>query len=406
MSRFLLREHIQNAVQSLRSTRTRTMLTTLGIAIGVTSITTILALSVGLTQIISHQVTELGGNIAVVRPSIGTTGGFTSPTEQTFSTSTLTENDYEAIAKIKDIDTAPIMTIGGSMHAKNTTVTNGIIVATTPSFQAITNVPIRDGQFIDTVTNRNTVVIGAQLSVDLFGTEKSVGHIFSIRGQKFTVIGIMKHINKPVNFNNIDLDHAAIMSLEAGKAFHQGIAQIQQIDIKAKDVHNLPDVISKVSAQLTKNHSGEHDFTVISGQEIATPTNQLYTAITAVITTIAAISLIVGGIGIMNIMLVGVAERTREIGLRKAVGASNGNIASQFLIEALIMSLIGGFFGYFAGYIIAFFISTFLTFDPAINWEIAAAAFGTSLLVGIVFGLYPALRAAQKDPIESLRQYH
>jgi ABC-type antimicrobial peptide transport system permease subunit len=123
-------------------------------------------------------------------------------------------------------------------------------------------------------------------------------------------------------------------------------------------------------------------------------------------TVIAAISLVVGGIGIMNIMLVGVAERTREIGLRKAVGASDINIVWQFLTEALIMSILGGLLGYISGYIIAFIISTALPFDPVITWEIAAIAMGIATIVGTIFGLYPAIRAAQKDPIESLRQYH
>jgi ABC-type antimicrobial peptide transport system permease subunit len=123
-------------------------------------------------------------------------------------------------------------------------------------------------------------------------------------------------------------------------------------------------------------------------------------------TVIAAISLVVGGIGIMNIMLVGVAERTREIGLRKAVGASNANIVWQFMVESLIMSILGGALGYVGGYVLAFIISTFLPFDPVISWEIAAIAMGIAIIVGGIFGLYPAIRAAQKDPIESLRQYH
>jgi ABC-type antimicrobial peptide transport system permease subunit len=298
------------------------------------------------------------------------------------------------------------MIINGSPKTDDATVKQSMILATTPSFLSTANLTVRDGQFIDSVTNRDTAVIGPQLSIDLFGTDQPIGKIFKIRNQTFTVIGVLKRTNDPVNFNNIDFDNAAIISMESGKSFHQGVAQIQQINIRAKSVSGLQTIIKQADAQLTKNHQGEKDFTILTGDEIATPTSQAFVAVTGVMTAIAAISLIVGGIGIMNIMLVGVAERTREIGLRKSVGASNGNIVWQFIIEALIISLLGGLIGYVGGYIVSFMISTFLTFDPAVTWQIALAAFGTSLVVGVVFGLYPALRAARKDPIESLRQYH
>jgi len=216
----------------------------------------------------------------------------------------------------------------------------------------------------------------------------------------------LQRTNDPVNFNNVDFDSSAIISLESGKNFHEGVAQIQQINIRASSVEKLPGVISQTKAQLLKNHQNENDFQILSGSEVSRPTSQFFIAITGVMTAIAAISLVVGGIGIMNIMLVGVAERTREIGLRKAVGASNGNIMNQFLIEALIISFFGGLIGYAGGYITAFGISTFLTFDPAFTWEIVGVAALTSLIVGVIFGLYPAFRASRKDPIESLRQYH
>lgn len=407
--RLLFIEHIQTAIHSLRSTRLRTLLTITGVAIGVASITTILSLSDGMIGVIAKQIDTLGGTIAVVRPGVSTpANNLTAPgSEQSYIASTITEQDLISIDKLDSVSkVAPIMIVNGSLKAKDATASESPIVATTPALADIARLPIRDGQFIDSVTNRDTAVIGSQLSVDLFGTDQPIGKTFSIRGQRFTVIGVLKHMNNPVNFNNVDFDHAAIMSLESGKSFNQGISQIQQLDVQVKRAGDLPRAIDDINRVLVKNHLGERDFTVVSGKEIAQPTSQFFSAATGVMTTIAAISLVVGGIGIMNIMLVGVAERTREIGLRKSVGASNGNIASQFLVEALIMSLIGGVLGYVGGYVVAFIIGSFLPFDPAITWQIAGYALGTSLVVGAIFGLYPAVRAARKDPIESLRQYH
>ena len=165
-------------------------------------------------------------------------------------------------------------------------------------------------------------------------------------------------------------------------------------------------MVSDVEKKLKESRDGDQDFTLVSGQDIAEPTNQLFIALAGVMTAIATISLVVGGVGIMNIMLVSVVERTREIGLRKAIGASNRNILDQFLIESLVVSLAGGVFGYLAGYFVAFGISRFLTFTPVFSWQIAAVALGVSVVIGVLFGLYPAIRAARKDPIESLRQYH
>jgi putative ABC transport system permease protein len=409
MSKLLFIDHFQSAVHSLRTTRVRTALTTLGVAIGVASVTTILALSGGISQVVGKQIDGLGGNIGVVRP-----GGpeqkadlLSNPTvDRTYISSTLTEKDIEDIQKIEGVEAvAPLMVVNGSMRAGDNVATQSTILATTPELKDIAGIPISEGQFIDEITNNNTAVIGSQLSVDLFGTEQSIGQTFKIRQQVFTVIGIIKRMNDPINFNNIDFDRAAIINLESGKSFHQGVAEIQQIDIRAKNAQMLPHVLQTIDSRLVKNHSDEHDFTILSGKEIAEPSNRFFAALTSAMTAIAAISLVVGGIGIMNIMLVGVAERTREIGLRKAVGASNRNIIWQFLIEALIISVLGGVLGYISGYVLAFAISTFFTFGPAFTWQIVLVALLLSVGIGTIFGIYPALRAAQKDPIESLRHY-
>ena len=410
MIHLFLIEHMQNAYYSLKSTKMRTLLTTLGVSIGVASITAILSLGSGITRVISHQIEALGGNIAVVRPGTQARSleGFVVPTiEQTYTVSTLTEKDLDDIEEIDGIESAaPLMVMGGSIKSKSATINQSAILATTPALMNIADLPIRDGQFIDSVTNKDTAVIGNQLSVALFGTNQSIGQTFTLRGQTFTVIGVLKNMNDPINFNSIDFDTTAIVSLESGKSFHQGIAQIQQINIRAKHANNLPKAMKAVETRLTKNHLGEKDFSILAGKEISQPTSRFFFGLTSIMTIIAGISLLVGGIGIMNIMLVGVAERTREIGLRKSVGASNSNIVWQFLVESLIISLLGGIFGYIGGYVLAFTISIVLTFDPAFTWEVAAAAFGTSLGIGTLFGIYPAMRAARKDPIESLRHYH
>jgi putative ABC transport system permease protein len=410
--KLLLVNHIENAIDSLRSTRTRTLLTMLGISIGVASITLILSLSGGATKIISDQVHGLGGNIAVIRPGAPVQPRFddiTSPGGLDFAASTLTSDDIDGIRSVPNVDAiAPLMTISGSVkNDNNVAPARTPIIATTPDLEGISDLTMRDGQFIDSVTNRDTAVVGTQLSIDLFGTDQSIGQTFKIRGQTFTVIGVLKRQNKPINYNNVDFDKAAIISLEAGKSLNHGILQVQQIDVKATSVDKLASVVTGVKKMLDQKHHGEQDYAVLSGEDISRPTSQLFYTFATTMAAVAAVSLVVGGIGIMNIMLVGVAERTREIGIRKSLGASHRHITWQFLIESLAMSVGGGILGYLFGYLLGFIISrSFLTFDPVFNWQIAAITLGISVLIGTLFGLYPALRAARKDPIEALRQYH
>lgn len=408
--RLMFLDHLASAYRSLHASRTRSILTMLGVLIGVASITTILSLAGGMTHVIDDQIAALGGNLAVVRPGIQSTNltTFSNPVSQTaYGTSTLTEADIATIKAVPGVEAvAPIMIENATLAASENNRDNTTIIATTPELETVSGLKTRDGQFIDAKTDANTAVVGQQLAVDLYGTEKPIGRTFSVRGTTFTIIGILARQSDPVNYNNIDFDTAAIIHLESGKAINRGVAQIQQINLRAANATQLADITTKIEAGLKANHQGETDFTVSYGQAVGAPTSDLFKAVVIIMTAIAAISLVVGGVGIMNILLVSVAERTREIGIRKAVGATNGSIAIQFLMESLMLSFTGGFLGYLAGYVVAFGISTMLYFAPSVNLQTALAALVMSLGVGLLSGIYPAFRAAGKHPIESLRQYH
>ncbi len=408
--RILFWSHIQNARDSLRSNRGRSTLTMLGITIGVASVTAILALSGGASQIVSNQVDSLGGNIAVVRPGTQPSSNIDRLTQlqspQQFASSTLTTNDLDSIERIEGVEgVAPLSLLSGAVSGDTTAPAGTTIVATTATLEQVNQLSIQEGQFLEPRITLPAAVIGAQLSIDIFGTEQSIGKTIQLRGEAFTVIGILKRANMPINYNGVDFDRSVIISREDSELIASSAPQIQQINIRSTSVETLAGVIVEINKALLRNHLGEADFVVLSGEEIAQPTSELFAVIAGVTAAIAAISLLVGGIGVMNIMLVNVAERTREIGIRKAVGASNGDIVWQFLIESLALSIGGGVAGYALGYGAAFGLSFLLPFEPLFSLEIAAFAIALSIVVGVIFGLYPAYRAARKDPISALRQY-
>lgn len=405
----LLRTHYNLAKASLKQNRTRSFLTCLGIAIGVASIILILSLMGSISNLISSQVSSIGSNLIVVRPSThkdalsGIIEELTSSNQ--YAKSSLTLSDIDTLKSLDNVSAAaPIAISNNTLHGENT-IDSGVVVGTNPDFINIQNFSISSGTFLDKDSAENAAVIGYSLAINLFGSpENALTKTFTIRDKRFIVTGILEKIEDPINFNNVDLDNTVIINADTLHSIDNSI-QIQQINIKVSTTDTIADTAENITTALVKAKAGDTNFSVAYGDQITHPTGSLLTIISGILTAIAGISLIVGGIGVMNIMLVSVSERTHEIGIRKAVGASNTNILLQFLFESLILSLLGGLFGLILGYIIAFLISLITPFSPFISWEILAITIGTSLIVGIIFGLYPALKAARKNPIESLKHY-
>ena len=397
------------AYADLRATRVRTALTILGIMIGVSSVTAVLALGEGAKNMVSDQIKGLGDTIVTIRPGkivFDAAGSiFTSGVLPTFSASTITERDLATVKKTPGVvGAAPFMFVTGSIAANKSA--SGTIIATNEDTASVLDFGLRAGEFISKQSPRNTVVLGQDLALELFGSDVAIGQKIKLRGQEFIVIGILNRFQSSIAVSNIiDLNRAVFVSIDSGKAFNQGVAQIQQITVKTASAARTNQITQDLNKNLLANHEGEQDFTVLRPEQALQLTDQLFKTIALFISAVASISLLVGGVGIMNIMLVSVTERTREIGIRKAVGATNHQVLSQFMIEALLMTLVGGIFGILFGYVLAFFAGTFLGFIPGFTWWIVGLAMAVSLGVGVIFGAWPAIRAARKDPIDALRYF-
>lgn len=400
---------IRIALASLKATRIRTMLTVLGIVIGVAAVTLVLALGEGAKQAIAKQMTHFGGDVLTVRP------GKLAKDEHgnvinydllaNFSAGALSEQDSKIVSSTPGVSaSAPIMALRGSIAGGSHHTETAQIVATSPDLPVVLKQSMRAGEFLNNSINRNTVVLGDKLANELLNSDQTIGQKVTIRGEDYTVIGILNHSNIPLMLNGLyDVNRTAFVTLDAGKAMNQGIAQIQTINFRVSKQSSVAGVSATVSERLKTAHKID-DIAVISSDEALKISDHIFATIAKYTAAIAAISLLVGGIGVMNIMLVAVTERTREIGIRKAVGATHAQVLRQFLIESILMTLTGGLLGVLLTSVISLVASFQLSFTPVLTWEIVGWSLGVSVGIGIIFGIFPALRAARKDPIEALRQ--
>lgn len=394
------------AFNSLRSNKTRTFLTLLGIIIGVMSVTTIIGLGEGVKKQVNQQINDLGNDLVTVVPgrnsSISGLEGLNNVFGSSATTARLSEADLTSISKIAGVTKAGgTMQLDGSITRGNNKK-NTRVLAVGEEYLDLTKQKLQVGQFFGgDLENNNTVVIADNVAKDLFGSEDPIGSTVTIRETPFVVIGVLD-AKKGFNLGQ-SLDDMVLIPMPTGKTFNQDIVQLQQITAKVADPSKSEAVSATIKQELLKNHAGEEDFAITTQEQLVETTDYVFKVITGFTAAVASISLLVGGIGVMNIMLVTVTERTREIGVRKAVGATRTQILMQFLIESLAITIVGGFLGIVASLIASSVIRAQTTIKPSMDIWIILFAAAISIAVGVIFGTWPAIRAARKSPIESLR---
>ncbi len=404
-------ESIRIAMRSLSANKMRSSLTMLGIIIGVTAVIAMLSIGRGAQAAITAQITSIGTNLLYIRPGAPVQGGVR---QAEGSAATLTMEDGVAISSVSNVvAVAPeVDSFGQLAYLGNNS--NGRILGVTPDYLNTLNGTVADGNFFTdaNVTSRSAVVVlGAQIAQTLFDTAEPVGQSIRINGQTFRVLGVMQ-AKGGTGFLNVDTQiyvpiTTAMSRLSRGGRFGGGNS-VQVLNVKITDSNLQDQVIQDIGQILDqRHHVAQDDFTIQSQQDILNTANQVTGTLTIFLGGVAAISLIVGGIGIMNIMLVSVTERTREIGIRKAVGARKRDILAQFLTEATILSLSGGLLGILFGATIAHFISGIQfgasTINAVVDPDAVILAVLFSAGIGLFFGSYPANRAAGLHPIDALR---
>ena len=424
-----VRETGRFAWQGVTANKTRSALTTLGILIGVAAVIILVAVGTGSSKAVQDSISQLGSNTLTVTATSSSGGGLGGPagggvffgppggdtTTSQDATSTraaeLTMDDAEAIATSDDADhvlgVAPVVnassvtaTYEGASHDVST------FTGTTPSYLLIDNSEVRYGHAFtddDYTARRRVALLGETVAEDLVGDDVSevVGKMVSFNGFQFEVVGVLAEKGST---GPMDADDRVIAPASAVQDTLSGYGALGSISVKATSADDVTAAQTEVQAILDARHdvtATTRDYTITSASSIleaATSSNQTFTVLLG---AVAAISLLVGGIGVMNIMLVTVTERTREIGIRKAIGASRADIVGQFLTEAVLLSLFGGAVGVAAGLIGSRF--TIVGVEPVVAPYSVALAFGVALLIGLSFGLYPANRAASLRPIDALR---
>ena len=402
----MLNESIKMALDGMVSNKLRTFLTLLGIIIGVGAVIAMVSLGFGVKESIKDNISKLGSNLLMVsaggRTATGARLAAGEGAHLTFDDMLAIEKQVDGIAGISASVNSSYQLVAGNQNWTSR------VEGTTPSNFEIQNYELEEGRLFterDMNSRARVAVIGKTVADNLFPGDDPIGQIMRIKKAPFQVIGVLKP--KGSSGMGQDQDDTVIIPLTTAQNRMMGITHVQRITVQAENENVINDVQAEVEQVLRTRHKikdGDYDdFTISNMAAIMDTMMATANSITLLLGCIAAISLLVGGIGIMNIMLVSVTERTREIGIRKALGATYNNILLQFLIEAMVIGVVGGFLGVVIGVIASYGISSFAGWNTVISWWAIVVAVVFSVGIGLFFGIYPARKAALLDPIDALR---
>ncbi|MCX6760008.1 MAG: ABC transporter permease [Candidatus Nealsonbacteria bacterium] len=391
---------------SLSANKARSGLTILGIVIGIASVIAMISIGQGAQSSIQSNIQGLGSNLLTVSP------GFSQQNRGSVSSGrgsaeTLKNTDVEAIKKINGVaNISPEFQRRFQIVSPLGNNTNSTVVGITPDYLTVRNINIDNGSFITENQNQSmnrVAVLGSTTATDLFGDNSSIGKEIRINGSNFKVIGILQSKGGSGFFNQ---DDTVLIPLLTMQKILSGADYLTSIAVSVQNKDEMPQVQAEITDALAIKHKVDvlnPDFSVISQADILGALTQVTNTFTIFLASVAGISLIVGGIGIMNMMLTTVNERTREIGLRKAIGAKKRDINLQFLIEAVMLTFFGGIIGVILGWTVSILISKIAGITTQVSLSSILMAFGVSAAIGIIFGYYPARRASSLNPIEALR---
>ena len=398
----------QETREALASNKVRSSLTILGIVIGISSVIAMVSIGQGAQGTIQSSIESIGSNLILVTPGAQRGPGFQVSTGRG-SARTLTQADADAIAvEITQIKAVAPEVSGRYQITSKGKNTNTSVIGVTPTYPDVRNVIIADGSVITEQHLRSgskVVVLGPTARDDLFSVDAAaVGQTVRIKGNQFTVIGVTK-AKGGSGFGS--QDDMIFIRRTTAQSFLSGAEFVTTISLQAVDEQSMASVQQQVMDLLLARHNITNpqlaDFSTLNQADIVATASSVTNTFTILLGAVAGISLLVGGIGIMNMMLTTVTERTREIGLRKALGAKRRDINRQFLVEAITLTFIGGLIGIVLGWLVSYGITAFGVLETRVSAGSIGLAFGVSAVIGTVFGYYPALRASRLNPIDALR---